>query len=155
MFPNPDYRRRRLFHQAVARIRGLRTASLPAAGACLVLLVAAVGAAQTARLALSRAEMCEAITDFSPRNPCAVVSVSRKVVHCFTLFDPVPAKTEIFHRWFHRDQPAATFKLTLQPPRWASYSSMQLRPGDKGPWRVEITDAGGTVFKILRFSVTD
>jgi hypothetical protein len=139
-----------------ARAKRRRAAAAGLLAVCTLLALSAVGAAaEPDRLTLSRAEMCEAIIDFAPQNTCAVFSVSRKAVHCFTLFDPVPAKTEIYHRWYHRDKPAATFKLTLQPPRWASYSSMQLRPGDKGPWRVDITDAGGAIMRTLRFSVTD
>jgi hypothetical protein len=46
-------------------------------------------------------------------------------------------------------------KLFLKPPSWSTYSSIQLREADKGPWRVEVTDDKGKLFATLRFSVTD
>ena len=76
-------------------------------------------------------------------------------IFCFTTFDPVPQKTVIYHHWFHRDRPSAKVKLTLKPPRWSSYSSIQLRAEDIGPWRVEIADSQGRIFHVLRFSITE
>jgi len=38
---------------------------------------------------------------------------------------------------------------------WSTYSQIQLRETDKGPWRVEISDQNGKVFDVLRFSITD
>jgi hypothetical protein len=45
--------------------------------------------------------------------------------------------------------------LTLKPPRWSTFSSIQLREADKGPWRVEIVDEKDRLHKTLRFSITD
>jgi hypothetical protein len=46
-------------------------------------------------------------------------------------------------------------KLVLKPPRWSTFSSIQLREADKGPWRVEITDDDENILRILRFSIVD
>jgi hypothetical protein len=46
-------------------------------------------------------------------------------------------------------------RLRLHPPNWATFSTIQLREADKGPWRVEVTDQDGRIFTILRFSITD
>jgi len=46
-------------------------------------------------------------------------------------------------------------KLTLTPPKWSSFSSMQLRNVDKGPWRVEIRDSRDNLMHVLRFSISD
>jgi hypothetical protein len=46
-------------------------------------------------------------------------------------------------------------KLSLKTPRWSTFSRMRLRNGEKGPWRVEITDEEGNILGVLRFSVTD
>ena len=107
------------------------------------------------RLALARAAVCEEIRDYAPYHPAIAFSISVGKVSCFSLFDPVPEKTFITHYWYHRDKLSTKKRLTLKPPRWATVSTIQLRQTDKGPWRVEITDQKGRVFKILRFSVTD
>lgn len=107
------------------------------------------------KLTLSEAVMCEALDGYAPENPAVVFSVARQRVFCFTAFDPVPKKTVIYHKWYRRDVLTATVKLQLSPPRWVTFSNMQLRESDKGPWQVKITDADGNVFRILRYSITD
>jgi hypothetical protein len=112
-------------------------------------------AAAQKKLALDRAVMCEEIKDFAPHNPAVVFSIKIGKVCCFTSFDPVPKTTFIYHKWFHKDSLSTDKRLTLQPPRWATYSTIQLRETDKGPWRVEISDQNGKLLYILRFSITD
>jgi hypothetical protein len=106
-------------------------------------------------LALVQAVMCEDILDQRPLNPTTVFSIERRKAICFTEFDPVPQKTVIYHHWFHRDRPSAKIKLSLKPPRWSTYSSIQFREEDIGPWTVEITDAEGRILQVLRFSITE
>ncbi|MCG8641848.1 MAG: DUF2914 domain-containing protein [Desulfobacterales bacterium] len=104
---------------------------------------------------LVRAEMCEAIENYKPVNPAVVFSIALGEVYCFTSFDPVVEKTVIFHKWYKRDRLIFTMRLTLSPPKWSSFSRIQIRDADKGPWRVEIWDENGSLFETLRFSMTD
>ena len=104
---------------------------------------------------LVQAVMSEDLQERTPQNITTVFTIERRKAICFTAFDPVPEKTDIYHHWFHRDRPSAKLKLTLKPPRWSSYSTIQFRAEDIGPWRVEIADSNGQVFHILRFSVTE
>jgi hypothetical protein len=104
---------------------------------------------------LSQATMCERVDNLSPLRPGMVFSVSNGQVCCYTSFDPVPQATQIYHRWFHRDELSTQTRLRVYPPKWATYSVIQLRDTDKGPWRVEITDQNGRVFNVLRFSIVD
>jgi len=106
-------------------------------------------------LTLVRAQMCEDLQDRIPQNVTTVFSIERRKAISFTSFDPVPDKTVIYHHWFHRDRPSARIKLSLKPPRWSTYSSIQFRAQDVGPWRVEISDSKGRIFHILRFSITE
>ena len=106
-------------------------------------------------LTLVNAAMCEDIKDYAPHFPAILFSSTIGKVSCFTAFDPVPEKTFIVHRWFHDDKLSSQKKLTLKPPSWSTFSSIQLREADKGPWRVEITGPDGKIFKILRFSILD
>jgi hypothetical protein len=107
------------------------------------------------RPTLAQAVTCESVKDYAPVNPGVVFSTSIGRVLCFTSFDSVPQKTVIYHYWFHRDELINKQRLTLQTPRWSSFSSIQLRESDKGPWRVEITESTGRLLKVLRFSITD
>lgn len=107
------------------------------------------------QLTLVSAVMCEDIQDYAPHHPAIVFSISIGRVSCFTEFDPVPEKTFIYHNWYHRDELSTRKRLFLQPPRWSTFSSIQLRDTDKGPWKVEITDSHDRILKIVRFSVVE
>lgn len=104
---------------------------------------------------LTSAVMCEDVQDRQPLYEGVVFSIGIGRVFCYTLFDPVPEKTVITHNWYNRDNLSTKIKLSLQPPRWTTYSVIQLRESDKGPWRVEITDSEGRILQVLRFSVTE
>jgi hypothetical protein len=106
-------------------------------------------------LALVQAGMCEAIVDYAPKNRAIVFSADIGEVFCFTSFDPVPVNTAIYHQWYYRDKLVRQKKLSLKIPRWSTYSSIQLREADKGPWRVEIVDQSNNILYVLRFSITD
>jgi hypothetical protein len=124
--------------------------------AVVILLAARPSAGESeTRLALTRADMCEAIANYLPVSPAVVFTISQNEIFCYTAFDPVPEQTHIFHRWYRRNTQIFSTRLAVYPPKWASYSSMQLRDGDKGPWRVEVVDADDVVMKILRFSISD
>ena len=104
---------------------------------------------------LSTATMCERVENLAPVRPGIVFSVSNGQVCCFTSFDPVAQPALIYHRWYHRDELSTQTRLRVYPPKWSTYSVIQLRETDKGPWRVEITDQNGRVFNVLRFSISD
>ena len=106
-------------------------------------------------LKLVRAVMCETIQEYAPVFPAVVFSIERGRVSCFTEFDQVPEKTYIHHKWYRHDSLVTVKRLTINPPRWSSFTSVQLRDADKGPWRVEITDGDDNLMRTLRFSITD
>lgn len=106
-------------------------------------------------LDLKQAVMCQRVENLTPISPGAVFSVSSGQVCCYTSFDPVPRHTVIYHRWYHRDELSTQTRLRLYPKKWSTYSVIQLRETDKGPWRVEVVDQYGHVFDVLRFSITD
>jgi len=109
----------------------------------------------TARPTLQKAVMCESIEEYAPVNPAVVFSIQLGRISCYTEFDPVPEKTFIHHKWYRRDSLVTVKRLTINPPRWSSFTSVQLRDSDKGPWRVEITDANDKLMRTLRFSIAD
>lgn len=108
-----------------------------------------------AKLTLVRAVMCETIREYAPAQPAVVFSIELGKVSCFTEFDPVPENTFIHHKWYQNDNLITEKRLTLNPPKWGTFTSIQLRDADKGPWRVEVTDENGNLMRILRFSITD
>ena len=110
---------------------------------------------QATKLLLKRAEVCEGLKERETYNPGVVFSSGIGKIICFTDFDPVPKKTFIYHAYYFNDKLSARIKLTLNPPRWATFSRIQLRETDKGPWRVEISDKDENILHIIRFSIVD
>lgn len=104
---------------------------------------------------LDWALICENIVQNQPVTPAVVFSVSRNKIYCFTAFEDVQEQAVIYHNWIRRDEPVARIKLLVQPPRWSTSSSLHFRDSDKGPWRVEVTNADGAVLRILRFSIVE
>lgn len=104
---------------------------------------------------LVRAVMCESIQKLTPANQAVVFSIDLGLVLCFTEFDQVTRQTVIHHKWYRKENLISVKQLSLNPPRWSSFSSMQLRDVDKGPWRVDVTDENDKVIYTLRFSITD
>jgi len=104
---------------------------------------------------LTKAVVCEEVREGIPFNQAVVFSASSATISCYTMFDQIGGDTFIYHQWLARDRPSARFKLSLKEPRWATFSSIQLREGDKGPWQVDILDSGGRILETLRFSVMD
>jgi hypothetical protein len=105
---------------------------------------------------LKKAVLCEKVVNSNkPVNEGVVFSSNLGRLICFTDFDPVYEETVIYHKFYFKDKLSSKFQLTLKPPRWAAQSSIQLRESDKGPWRVEITDAEDNILSTIRFSITD
>jgi hypothetical protein len=107
------------------------------------------------KLHLVHAVMCEEIKGHEPLNETIIFSISSGEATCFTFFNPVPDKTYIYHKWYKKDKLSSRVKLRVNPPSWSTFSRIQFREADKGPWRVEITDLKGNLFQTLRFSITD
>jgi hypothetical protein len=126
--------------------------------AAMVALASAAWSQETkasGKLTLVKAVMCETIKEYEPVNAAVVFSIDRGRVSCFTAFDPVPKKTFIQHKWYRNDSLVTAKRLTINPPSWSSFTSVQLRDADKGPWRVEVTDENDAIMRTLRFSITD
>jgi len=112
-------------------------------------------AAQAAPFRLVRAALCESIENYEPRHVAAAFSINIGRISCYSAFEGVAQTTYVQHKWYRRDELVTAKRLTLKPPSWATYSSVQLREDDKGPWRVEIWDAQEQLVQTLRFSVVD
>jgi hypothetical protein len=127
--------------------------------AALVLCFQSVSARDVAEnrggIRLVSAAMCEGIQDYAPKNVAVAFSIDVGKISCYTSFEGLPDTTYTLHKWYRRDDLVTSKRLTLKPPSWATYSSIQLREADKGAWRVEIFNADDQLIETLRFSVTD
>ncbi len=114
-----------------------------------------LAAVQRPQLIIGDSAACEEVRNGMPEHAAAAFSADLKRVYCYTDFTSVREKTVTYHNWYLRDKLKASVKLALQPPRWSTYSTLQLRDAEKGPWRIEVTDEEGNLLKTLYFSVID
>ncbi|MFZ0613383.1 MAG: DUF2914 domain-containing protein [Desulfobacterales bacterium] len=112
-------------------------------------------AVQRPPLVIGNCTACADVRNGVPEQAAAAFSADLKRVYCYTDFTSVSEKTVTYHNWYLRDKLKARIKLTLQPPRWSTYSSLPVHDSEKGPWRVEVTDEEGNLLKALYFSVID
>ncbi|MCP3901698.1 MAG: DUF2914 domain-containing protein [Desulfobacteraceae bacterium] len=112
-------------------------------------------AAESGKTTLVQAVMCKSVENHQPIESAVVFSLSQGEVVCFSRFDPVHEKGAIFHKWYKQDKLIFVIKLKLSPPMWSTFSRMQIRNEDKGPWRVEIKSEDDILFQNLRFSIAD
>ena len=135
-----------------------RTVAAAAVMAAVILLAGqrpALSQEEPPKIVMEEAVMCRGIENFKPVDPAVLFPVSLGEVFCYSSFDPVRETAYIYHKWFKRDKLIFTMRLTLSPPKWASFSHIQIREADKGPWRVEIQDDKANILKTLRFSMSD
>ncbi len=104
---------------------------------------------------IEKALICEEISNRNPSKKAVVFKNGIEKIYCYTLLDKVKDNSVIYHNWYKRDNLSSRIKLSVKPPKWATYSSIQLRDYDNGPWKVDITDSEGNILKTLRFSILD
>ncbi|RPI77040.1 MAG: DUF2914 domain-containing protein [Desulfobacteraceae bacterium] len=109
----------------------------------------------TAGNPLGRSMMCENIIDNHPLNETVLFSIAKGKAVCFSYMTRVSKKIVLFHNWYKADKLSSRFPLSIEPLQGFTWSKIELRESDQGPWRVEITDESGNLLKILRFSITD
>jgi L-rhamnose mutarotase len=140
---------------------GLRLQFGIVVASCLCLIVGAAHAQERKAtgsdrgMKLVRSLMCEYIKAYEPQHPSVVFSINTGKISCYTTFDGIKKSTHVFHKWYRRDALVTAKRLSLKPPSWSTYSSIQLREADKGPWRVEIRNARNQLLRTLRFSITE
>lgn len=108
-----------------------------------------------AHLEVEKAVICEEIVNREPAKKAVVFRNGIERIYCHTVLEKIKENGVIYHNWYKRDRLSSRIKLSVKPPRWVTFSSIQLRDYDNGPWRVDITDADGNILKIVRFSILD
>lgn len=127
------------------------------AGISLIIILVFICASSVlaSHLNVEKAFICEEIINREPAKKAVVFRNGIERIYCYTTMDKVRENTVIYHNWYKRDRLSSRIKLNAKSPRWATFSSIQLRDYDNGPWRVDITDVDGNILKVVRFSILD
>jgi hypothetical protein len=87
--------------------------------------------------------------DAGTKFPLSVGKLSR-----FTKITGVEGSGKIAHAWYLQDKERFWVDLSVNGPTWRTFSTRAIRPGDVGPWRVDVVDPAGAALKSVPFAVT-
>jgi hypothetical protein len=138
----------------------IRKVALAVTAACAVLACVLNATAQDTTADNTPAQLdavfvCTGLEAGRPLGRAVVFPGTTGTLLCYSSFTVVAESEQITHRWLYRDREIAQFKLTIQPPRWSSYSRLKLPSDSSGPWRVEVLDQNGEMYGTARFSIVD
>lgn len=116
----------------------------------LLILVISATAAQ-AKMFVARASICSSIAE---REPVGAGSNFTDVdrLYFFTEIRDAGENEVIQHVWYYKDDLLLKVDLTVNGPRWRTWSHKNIR-GMKGPWRVEVVNSTGEVLDTVSFSI--
>lgn len=88
-----------------------------------------------------------------PVNDGLVFSASLGPVFYFTEVKGAHTPTQITHIWYYDGQEMAKIPLSVEGPRWRTWSSKRMIEEWKGSWKVEAVDADGNLLSSQTFEV--
>ena len=93
------------------------------------------------------------VVDREPINDGAVFSATMGPVYYFTEVKGAYTPTHITHIWYYHGKQMAQVPLSVDSPRWRTWSSKQILENWVGSWTVEAVDADGNVLSSESFDV--
>lgn len=119
--------------------------------ALTLFLCANVFAQPEAGISVNRAVVCTAVVDREPVGADSTFDDSVTSLSCFTELDGAAGK--IVHAWYHADSLRAEILLTKGAlGRWRTWSTKNMIPAWRGPWRVEVRNTRGETLAAVFFS---
>ena len=93
------------------------------------------------------------VVDREPINDGLVFSASMGPVYYFTEVKGAYNPTQITHVWYYEGEQMAKVPLSVEGPRWRTWSSKRMVENWKGSWRVEAVDEHGNLLSSQTFEV--
>jgi hypothetical protein len=116
----------------------------------MLMLVVFTTAAQ-AEMSVARASICTSVAE---REPVGAASSFTNVAQLYFFTEIVDAGENVViqHVWYHKDEPLLEVDLTVNGPRWRTWSHKNIA-GMKGPWRAEVVNSKGEVLRAVSFTI--
>ena len=104
-------------------------------------------------LRVVRGVVTTAVVNREPSGDGSVFPPSTGALYYFTEVDGISTPTQITHIWYYQDQKMAEIPLSLEGPRWRTWSSKRILENWVGSWKVEAVDQSGNVLSFETFNV--
>ena len=93
------------------------------------------------------------VVNREPVNDGIVFSASMGPVYYFTELKGAYTSTHINHIWYYEGRQMAKVPLSIEGPRWRTWSSKRMVEDWTGSWRVEAVDPDGNLLSSQTFEV--
>ncbi|HRZ87180.1 MAG TPA: DUF2914 domain-containing protein [bacterium] len=135
-----------------ANVAAMQPAAVPASSAEAPAVPQMV-AAPAIQVKVERAVICESVVDRVPQGAADAFYDDVKKLCCFTSVAGALRPMTVEHVWSYKGEEIARVPLKVYSSRWRTHSSVRIRPGQTGEWKVLVTDSTGgtmaeTVFEI-------
>lgn len=118
--------------------------------AVLFMFVVLTTAAQ-AEMSVARATICTSVAEREPVGAGASFTDVERL-YFFTEIVDGGENAAIQHVWYYKDEPYLEVDLTVNGPRWRTWSHKNIT-GMKGPWRAEVVNSKGEVLRAVSFTI--
>jgi len=104
-----------------------------------------------AEMSVARASICTSVAE---REPVGAASSFANVerLYLFTEIIGAGENEVVQHVWYYKDEPLLEVDLTVNGPRWRTWSHKNIK-GMKGPWRAEVVNRSGEVLRAVSFTI--
>ncbi len=116
-----------------------------------VLLMLIITTTAQAEMSVARASICTSVAE---REPVGAASSFADIERLYFFTEIVDGgESEVVqHVWYYKDEPLLTIDLTVNGPRWRTWSHKNIT-GMKGPWRAEAINSKGEVLGAVSFTI--
>ncbi|MFQ5656269.1 MAG: DUF2914 domain-containing protein [Candidatus Methylomirabilales bacterium] len=104
-------------------------------------------------LRVARDVLTTGVDDREPIDDATVFPPSVGELFYFTEVQGADTPTQITHVWYYNNDEMARVTLSVDGPRWRTWSSKRILENWIGSWRVETVDADGNVLSSQTFDV--
>jgi len=104
-----------------------------------------------AEMSVARASICTSVAE---REPVGAASSFANVerLYLFTEIIGADENEVVHHIWYYKDEPLLEVNLTVNGPRWRTWSHKNIT-GKKGQWRTEVVNSKGEVLRAVSFTI--
>lgn len=106
-----------------------------------------------AAIEIIREVVAAGVSNREPVDPGQVFDPSLGRIYYFTEVHAADPPTEITHVWYYGDREMARVPLTVEGPKWRTWSSKEILPDWTGEWKVEAVSDQGIVLASQSFSL--
>lgn len=102
-----------------------------------------------------RAVVATGVQEREPVGVDSIFTADVGTLYFYTVFEGDFVEMTVDHVWVHEGEELARVPLTVQGPRWRTWSSKEVLPAWTGAWTVKVVDANGTEHASVDFTVTE